>query len=100
MLIVGICLLYLIRASPGVFTFWKMAERSSDQATVIIPFKTDSSVSRRFLKGRNGQVSDETTREWKMLDERYQGMRGCAIEGDPVLWDSEKHVGDAVAEGW
>ena len=59
-----------------------------------------SSVSRWFSEVRNGQVSEKTKREWKMLDERYKGLRGRAREGDPVPWDCEKHVRDAVADGW
>lgn len=34
------------------------------------------------------------------LDGRYQGMRGRASEEDPVPWDCEKHVRDAVADEW
>lgn len=44
-------------------------------------------------------MSEKTKREWKMLDERYKGMRRRAREGDPVPWDCEKHVRDAVADG-
>jgi hypothetical protein len=75
-------------------------EEQTDYRDRLVYANSYTSVSTWLSEVRNRQVSEETKREWKMLDEQYQGMRGRAREGVPVPWDCEKHVRDAVADGW